>query len=162
VILYFDVNFVDDETPAAHRLRQYHAEGWITLIRSDTLDTELENTKDESKREELLAASRPYIESLGPGVVGSSRVGHMLIASDNDAAGLDRVYSILFPGSDRRHSSHRKVRDAMHVATAIRYGGHGSSPATSRTYSERRARSRKRSTVSRSCRRRRPSRSSIG
>jgi hypothetical protein len=129
VILYFDVNFVDDETPAACELRQFHAEGWITLMRSDTLDTELGDTKDEDKRLELLCASAPYIEALGPAVFGSSRFDHTVVANDEDDARLDRVYSILFPGSDRRDSStgraRRKTRDTMHVATAIRYGGDG-------------------------------------
>jgi hypothetical protein len=129
VILYFDVNFVDCETRAARDLRRYHATGWITLLRCDTLDTELGDTKDGEKRQELLAASAPYIEALGPAVFGSSRLDHTVFGSDEDDARLDRVYSILFPGSDRRDDStnraRRKVRDAMHLATAIRYGGNG-------------------------------------
>jgi hypothetical protein len=129
VILYFDVNFVDDESPAARELRRYYSEGWIMLMRSDTLDTELEGTQDEAKRLELLAAAQPYIESLGPAVFGSSRFDHSVFGNENDDARLDRVYSILFPNSDRRDDSpkraRRKIRDAMHVATAIRYGGNG-------------------------------------
>jgi hypothetical protein len=126
VRFYFDTNFVDDESAAAKRLRELHREGWIGLLRTDTVDTELETASDADKRASLLAASSRYIESLGPVVLDHSRLNFSVLGSDVDEERLDRIYRILFPDSDRSDTStgrsRRKVRDAMHLATALRYG----------------------------------------
>jgi hypothetical protein len=126
---YFDVNFVTDASAAAERLRQLHADGWINLCRTDTVDTELSDAKDDDKSRKLLGGSAPYVESLGPLVFGSSRQGHAVFGNDDDEDRLDRVYRILFPDSDRRDDSteraRRKIRDAMHLATSIRDGVNG-------------------------------------
>jgi hypothetical protein len=126
---YFDTNFVDDQTPAAMELRSLHDAGWIGLQRTDTVDTELAGDEDEERRTALLATSAEYVESFGPGIVGHSRTNHAVTASVDDRVRLNAVYAILFPGSDRRDSStgraRGKLRDAMHVATAIRYGADG-------------------------------------
>lgn len=126
VRFYFDNNFVTDDSLAAAALRRYHDEGWIDLWRTDTLDTELADAKDS---ERLMNESSRYVESLGPAVWGHSRWGHSVFASEEDAKRIDHVFAILFPGSDRHDLStgraRRKLRDAMHVATAIRYGANG-------------------------------------
>jgi hypothetical protein len=125
---YFDTNFVTDTSDAATRLRQLHEEGWINLWRTDTVDTELQNANDE-KRRGLLDRSAPYVESMGVLVWDHSRWGHAIWGNDDDAERLDRVFRVLFPGSKRTDQStgrsRRKLRDAMHVATAIRYGANG-------------------------------------
>lgn len=126
---YFDTNFVTDHYEAAEKLRRLHEDGWINLWRTDTVDTELRDARDEQKRVGLLEVSAHYVESFGPLILDHSRIGHAVIASDDDAERLDRVYRILFPGSARDdHSTgraRRKLRDAMHVATAIRYVASG-------------------------------------
>jgi hypothetical protein len=125
---YFDTNFVTDESEAAESLRLMHEDGWINLWRTDTVDTELQGAKDE-KRDGLLAASAPYVESMGPLVLDNSRWDGAVWGNDEDAERIDSVFRILFPDSDRDdHSTgraRRKLRDAMHVATSIRYAGSG-------------------------------------
>lgn len=90
------------------------------------MDTELSDAADPA---DLFAASADYVESFGPAVFDHSRFDHAVFFGDDDETRLDRVYSILFPGSDRRDSyagrARRKIRDAMHIATAIRYGANG-------------------------------------
>jgi hypothetical protein len=124
---YVDTNFVDDPAPAAQSLRERHRHGWINLVRTDTVDTELETAQDPAKRDKLLDASSEYVESLGPVVLDNSRLDHAVLGSDDDEDRLDRVFRILFPDSMRSETStgraRRKVRDAMHVTTAIRYAG---------------------------------------
>lgn len=124
---YFDNNFVGDRSNACEELRGLDRSGWIDLARSDTVDTELADTKDPERREQLLAESAAYWESFGPLVLDHSRLGSTVVGSADDHDRLDHVYRILFPGSDRHSAAtgraRRKLRDAMHVATAIRYGG---------------------------------------
>lgn len=126
---YFDTNFVEDHSDAATQLREYHRAGSVDLWRTDTVDTELASASDERTRRDLLDASAPYVESLGVAVVGHSRFDHSFVGDDADEARLDRVYCILFPNSDRHDTStgrsRRKLRDAMHIATAVRYGCSG-------------------------------------
>lgn len=127
LLFYFDNNIVGDRTTATEELRALDRDGWIDLARSDTVDTELSDTKDPARRDELLNESSAYFESLGPLVLDHSRLGFAVLGNDDDEDRLDRVYRILFPDSDRHHAgtgrARRKIRDAMHVATAIRYGG---------------------------------------
>lgn len=126
VRFYFDTNFVTDDSPAAQELRQLHRDGWISLWRTDTVDTELASMPDGERRRELLEATSHYVQSFGPMVLGHSRLDFAVLGSDEDTERLDRVFAILFPGSARRDQStgraRRKLRAAMHVATAIRYG----------------------------------------
>jgi hypothetical protein len=46
---YVDVNFIDDESPHARGLRRAHQEGWVRLLRTDTLDTELSKAGDDHR-----------------------------------------------------------------------------------------------------------------
>lgn len=125
LVLYFDTNFAGDSSDAACELRALDRDGWIDLARTDTVDTELGGATDETRRAALLAETNGYVESMGPMVWDHSRRGHAVWANDDDSERLDRVHSILFPNTDRHARTgwaKRKLRDAMHVATAIRYG----------------------------------------
>jgi hypothetical protein len=42
-----------------------------------------------------------------------------------DQERLDRVFAALFPGRDLKSGRTQDVRDAMNIATAIRYGANG-------------------------------------
>jgi hypothetical protein len=125
LLFHFDTNFVDDTSAAAAELRRLDADGWVTLQRADTVDTELDRHRDEERREQLLDESGGYPESLGPLVWNESRWDHSVFGSDDDAARLAQVFNLLFPGTDWSSTSRaagNKRRDAMHVATALRYG----------------------------------------
>jgi hypothetical protein len=127
--LYFDTNFDTDDSPAAGELRRLHREGWVNLCRADTVDTELLDQQDPERRAGLLRKTADYVESRGPMVLGHSRLGACVLGSDADEHDLDLVYRTLWPESDRfddsTNESRRKLRDAMHVATARRYGASG-------------------------------------
>jgi hypothetical protein len=120
--LVIDTNTVDYEGEAMVELRRLHTDGWINLTRTDTMDTELEGAKDPAKRADLLALSSEYVEHLGPFVLDHSRPDSSVGGSDEDEARLASVFAVLFPGADRAATTPNNVRDAMHVATAIRYG----------------------------------------
>jgi hypothetical protein len=122
LMLYIDTNVVDADDPAAADLRRLHQEGWIQLQRTDTVDTELASAPVE-KRDRLLGLSRPYVESLGPMVADHSRADFSVGASDGDGARIRTAYGILHGGAARLRDN--DLRDAMHVATAIRYGAFG-------------------------------------
>ena len=59
---------------------------------------------------------------LGPAVWDHSRFDHSVFGSEEDRERLAAVFSALFPGADWAATSSKSRRDAMHVATAIRYG----------------------------------------
>jgi hypothetical protein len=126
---FFDTNFIGDASPDAEQLRRYHRDGWINLQRTDTVDTELAGTQEPGHRERLLAESGGYIESLGPGVLDHSRLDRAVLGTERDQQCLDRMLAILAPDTNPAASTggraKRKVRDAMHLCTAIRYGGTG-------------------------------------
>lgn len=123
--LYVDVHFVDDTGSSSLELRRLWDNGWILLARTDVLGTELLGCADPAKRQALEDLSSPYSEAMGPLVLGHSRLDHAVLGSEVDKDRLDSVYSILFPGvPDRSLATPNHLRDAMHVATAIRCGGH--------------------------------------
>jgi len=104
-------------------LLTYAEQGWVSLHRSDMVDVELAATPDSGKRARLLALTEPVVEVLGPAVSGTSRSALSVRASDEDAERLRRVEAALFDSIDRDTPEGRSRRiDAMHVATAMRYG----------------------------------------
>lgn len=122
--LYLDVHVIDSALPSAQELERLCEEGWLALARADVLDTELAECTDPAKRQALEDLSRPYPESLGPWVLGHSRLGHTTLGSQEDKDRLHRVYAMLFPGVvDPTAASANHLRDAMHIATAVRSGG---------------------------------------
>lgn len=58
-------------------------------------------------------------------VWGQSRWDSSVWGSEEDRDRLDDVFAILFPNADRATARNNHIRDAMHVSTAIRYGGFG-------------------------------------
>ena len=119
-----DTHLVDDPSAEMARLRTLHEHGWIDLTRTDVMDTELQRAAPE-KAGNLLTLSGQYVEHLGPMVLDRSRWDHSVWGSDDDAERLDAVFAILFPGADRRAVRPQHLRDAMNIATAIRYGAAG-------------------------------------
>lgn len=88
------------------------------------MDTELATASDD-KREALLDQSSQYVEHFGPAIIDESRLGSCVVAGEEDVDRHQRVFRILFPGADPATATLNHFRDAMHVATAIRYGAKG-------------------------------------
>jgi hypothetical protein len=76
----------------------------------------------------LRAHAAPFPTALGPMVIGHSVVGYSVVGSAKDEDHIRKVYSILWPDNDYAADSssaskkgRRRFRDALHVATTIRY-----------------------------------------
>ena len=117
-----DTNAVDDESAEMAELREMWRAGWIELTRTDTVDTELAQREDPEHRAHLLSLSGEMIEQFGPVVVGHSRIGFCVWGSDQESSEWDRLWEVMCPGRERATARKNDVRDAMHVATAMRYG----------------------------------------
>lgn len=115
---YVDTNFIGDDSAAAFDLRRARHEGWVRLQRTDTVGTELSEAPT-GRRAALEAQAEPLVESLGPWVIGHSRIGHTVISSEGDTERLKRVATILKPGVEGWQAlGSNDRRDSMHVATA--------------------------------------------
>ncbi|MGH9054015.1 MAG: hypothetical protein ACRDWX_13600 [Acidimicrobiia bacterium] len=115
-----DTNTVTDDSPAMQGLLELHQAGWIEVARSDVVETEFLKASSD-KREELLEDARRFSEYLGPAVWGHSRWGSALWGSEEDKTLLERVFAAVY--SNRGYGSvSNDLRDAMHVAWAVRYG----------------------------------------
>ena len=124
--LVVDSNFITPtQLPEMIRLDELSRDRVIYLSKTDTLDIEVADTPEDDKRAALLEQSSGYIEPHGPWVLDHSRLDHCVVAATEDVARIDKVYAILFPAVDRLTASNNHLRDAMHVATAIRYGARG-------------------------------------
>lgn len=124
LIFHCDANFLDDPSAAATELRQLDADGWIMLKAADTVGTELAQESDDNRRSMLKDEASNYPEAWGSAAFDESRIDSSLIGSDDEAR-FDRIFALLFPGADRDSTSRNagnQRRDAMHVATALRYG----------------------------------------
>lgn len=122
--LFIDSHIVDATDHEVRFLMQLREEGWISLQRTDTMDTEFGKATGE-KWARLTEASSRYPEALGPMVLDHSRLDFSVLGDEEDQHRLDRVFSILFPGVQREEARDNHIHDAMHVATAIRYEGYG-------------------------------------
>jgi hypothetical protein len=119
-----DNHIVDGTTPAEIELRRVHTEGWIELVLTDVTRTEW-LAANPDKRQQLEDLALGYAEYHGPVVLGHSRLGSTVLGSAEDRERLERVFAALVPGTDFKSARTQDVRDAMNVATAIRYGTNG-------------------------------------
>lgn len=114
--------FPTSRSPERAELWDLFNRGRILLARTDVMGTELAGDTDEDRRARLEASAMPLVEVMGPLVLGHSRWNHAVWASEQDAALLDQVIGVLFPGRGRSDLNHHDLRDAMHIATAKRHG----------------------------------------
>ena len=70
-------------------------------------------------------ASVKFLELYGPVVLDHSRLDHSVLASKEDVQRLDRVKEIIRVRVDSERAANHDLRDAMHIATSIRYGYDG-------------------------------------
>jgi predicted nucleic acid-binding protein len=124
-----DSHIVTDYTPTEMRLKQLHREGWIDLELTDVTRTEWQAATPE-KRQRLEELGAAFSEYHGPAVLEHSIPGRSVRGSPEDQQRLERVFEILFPQYgywEAAADDHRKqdFRDAMNIATAIRYAVDG-------------------------------------
>ena len=113
------------EHAATESLLGYRREARVEIVKTDTMDTERTQGMPDATAIERILETAGIVELLGPVVWDHSRFDHSVWAGDEDGKRIDDVFAALFPGSDRHgtdRTSRHKIRDAMHVATAIRYG----------------------------------------
>lgn len=130
---YADVNFLDDPAPAAELLRRSRDEGWIRLQVTDTVGTELmpdegsgeTRTASGADRSDLQEEALGFAEVYGPLILGHSRLGSSILGDSTDEDRVHAVFKILKPNADWYNTRRNNVRDAMQIATAIRYNGDG-------------------------------------
>lgn len=127
---FLDTNVIDD--PDAEELRRLRDAGWISLQAADTLLVEVVDASDPDKRAELIARTEALPMAYGPLLLGHSMLGRTVLGSKADHSRIDAVYQALWerPGKKTKplkesKSARRRTRDALHVATAIRYGASG-------------------------------------
>ena len=109
--LYIDTNFVGNESDAALYLRRMAIAGDIKLVASSILWREIES----SNKAWLSEEAQRYPVAKETGIWGESRWGEAVWGSPSDAELLDELKTIIAPGE-----STRKLRDIMHIHTAIR------------------------------------------
>ncbi len=122
ILVYLDTSCVNakQEIEALNELERLNNEEKIMIEITDTFETELRSGKGYPRG---LPKAIKYIFAEGPGVVGHSRVGSCIVGSDEDDRRMTKVLEILFGKNSRAKYTSNEIRDAMHVSTAIRYGG---------------------------------------
>jgi hypothetical protein len=96
----------------------------VFLAKTDVVDTELDPEKNEMVGGHFLASIK-FLELQGPVVLDNSRLNHTVLANDEDVQRLDQVKEIIGIRTVSERKAKHDLRDAMHVATSIRYGYDG-------------------------------------
>lgn len=127
---YLDVHVIDD--PRADDLLRLGELGWIRLNVTDTAYVETSAASDPTKLARLRAALSPFPVAHGPLVLDHSQLDMSVLGSQEDGDRIQRVYALLWPNNRFADDANQatatgrtRFRDALHVATAIRYGGTG-------------------------------------
>lgn len=94
---------------------------YLIIEKADTLDTEL--LENPSYNADRLKKSDGYIESYGLAVLGHSRLGPSVLGTEKEDQEFSEILEIIFGKKQRSEYTKQEIRDAMHVMTAIRYGG---------------------------------------
>jgi hypothetical protein len=124
LIFAIDNHIVDGKTPAELKLKRLNKDGWIQLVLTDVTRTEWKTAQPRT-RQRLEELAIDYVEYWGPLTLDQSRLGSAKLGSCEDQERLERVFGVLFPGHELKTGNTQDVRDAMHVALAIRYSING-------------------------------------
>jgi hypothetical protein len=95
----------------------------VSLAKTDVVDTELDPERSEMVEGCFLKSIR-FLELHGPFVHYHSRLDHAVVASPEDEKRLNRVKDIVGVRITTEVET-KHFRDAMHIATSIRYGYDG-------------------------------------
>src|SRR4030043_2027128 len=122
ISVYIDTNCINarQKDPSLNQLEELYEQEKILIEKTDVLDTELQENKGYPLGQRK---SMQYVESFGPGVVDHSRVGSSIVGDADDDIRLTRVLTLLWGQKRRNEYTKEEIRDAMHISTAVRYGG---------------------------------------
>jgi hypothetical protein len=122
ISVYIDTNCINarEDNSAINKLEKFYEQDLILIEKTDTLDTELARGAGYPKGQRK---AMNYIESYGPAVIGYSRLGFSTVGNDADDKRHGRILEILWGKKIRSAYSKSEMGDAMHIATAARYGG---------------------------------------
>lgn len=93
----------------------------LIIEKTDTLDTEL--LQNPTHNADRLKKSDDYIESMGSFILGHSRLAHSILGTKKEDQEFSEILEIIFGKKQRADYTKQEIRDAMHVMTAIKYGG---------------------------------------
>ena len=105
-------------------LENLHEQCRVFLAKTDVVDTELDLEKNAMEEGHFLASVK-FLELHGPIVLDHSRLHHAVLGSDEDVQLLGRVKEIIGIRVISERAAKHDLRDAMHIATSIRYGYDG-------------------------------------
>ena len=96
----------------------------VFLAKTDVVDTELDPEKNVMVGDHFLVSIK-FLELHGSVVLDHSRLDHTVLACEEDVQRLDRVKEIVGIRYKSERNAKHDLRDAMHIATSIRYGYDG-------------------------------------
>jgi hypothetical protein len=105
-------------------LEQLRNQYRVVLAKTDVVDTELDPTKNVVSGDSFFE-SIDLLELHGPMVFGHSRLGHSVFASEEDVIRFESIKSIVKVSETSEQKGTHDLRDAMHIATSIKYGYSG-------------------------------------
>ena len=111
-------------------LLRMHREGWVQFLTTDTALTEATSAADPAVGERLFNEISTGWISGGPFVLDHSRPDIAMLPRDDDQARLDQVHQLIWghlwaeDAEATGRTPRTRIRDTMHVATAIRYNGY--------------------------------------
>lgn len=102
------------------KLREFYKQRRLMLAKTDVVDTERSAKRRRSYENEFLSGVQ-LLELHGPAVFGHSRLGHSVHAGTEDQERLHKIQALLTARRTSKRAMEHDLRDAMHLATAIRY-----------------------------------------
>lgn len=105
-------------------LHVLHDQFRVFLAKTDVVDTELDREKNVMVGDHFFASIK-FLELHGPVLLDHSRLDHSVVASEEDVQRLGRVKEIIGVRVISERAAKHDLRDAMQVATSIRYGYDG-------------------------------------
>lgn len=102
------------------KLRALYSQRRLMLAKTDVVNTERSVSGHQPDGVEFLSGM-DLLEIHGPAVLGHSRLGHSVHAGTEDQERLLKIQTILTAGRRSNRAIEHDLRDAMHLAAAIRY-----------------------------------------
>jgi predicted nucleic acid-binding protein len=111
--------------PAVALLFEQFETGRVMLGKAGMVDVERTENATRQEAARRLGETAHVLEAFGPMLPGHGRLDHSVQGGEYDDRAIDRVLSVVHPGSDRYGMSTTAIhnlRDAIHIWTAMRNG----------------------------------------